>query len=173
MMERRMKRKFHVRCEAGENLEITSKSYLSLSREYLPALARNNFNVNGKFCIMGIDIDFLNRNVYRQKMFRSHLLRRVERMVGTIGYFVSSESIFIVLNDFANEEIHDLAKRLEEQEGFDTVTLKIAVSQNEPGIEHLFENYKKVCTLLRLARKRGESPLFYFIGKFSFGELLI
>ena len=25
MMERRMKRKFHVRCEAGENLEITSK----------------------------------------------------------------------------------------------------------------------------------------------------
>ena len=31
MMERRMKRKFHVRCEAGENLEITSKSYLSLS----------------------------------------------------------------------------------------------------------------------------------------------
>ena len=93
-------------------------------------------------------------------MFRSHLLRRVERMVGTIGYFVSSESIFIVLNDFANEEIHDLAKRLEEQEGFDTVTLKIAVSQNEPGIEHLSENYKKVCTLLRLARKRGESPLF-------------
>ena len=31
MMERRMKRKFHVRCEAGEHLEITSKSYLSLS----------------------------------------------------------------------------------------------------------------------------------------------
>lgn len=31
MMKRRMKRKFHVRCEAGENLEITSKSYLSLS----------------------------------------------------------------------------------------------------------------------------------------------
>ena len=26
-----MKRKFHVRCEAGEHLEITSKSYLSLS----------------------------------------------------------------------------------------------------------------------------------------------
>ena len=26
-----MKRKFHVRCEAGEYLEITSKSYLSLS----------------------------------------------------------------------------------------------------------------------------------------------
>ena len=41
------------------------------------------------------------------------------------------------------------------------MTLKIAVSQNEPGIEHLSENYKKVCTLLRLARKRGESPLFY------------
>jgi len=37
MMERRMKRKFHVRCEAGENLEITSKSYLSLcaKRSYL------------------------------------------------------------------------------------------------------------------------------------------
>ena len=33
MMERRMKRKFHVRCEAGENLEITSKSYLSLYRD--------------------------------------------------------------------------------------------------------------------------------------------
>lgn len=147
-----------------ENLADTLKNIVFDSknaREYLLALARNNFNVNGKFCIMGIDIDFLNRNVYRQKMFRSHLLRRVERMVGTIGYFVSSESIFIVLNDFANEEIHDLAKRLEEQEGSDTVTLKIAVSQNEPGIEHLSENYKKVCTLLRLARKRGESPLFY------------
>ncbi len=84
-------------------------------------------------------------------------------MVGTIGYFVSSESIFIVLNDFANEEIHDLAKRLEEQEGSDTVTLKIAVSQNEPGIEHLSENYKKVCTLLRLARKRGERSTFFMM----------
>lgn len=93
-----------------ENLADTLKNIVfdpKNAREYLPALARNNFNVNGKFCIMGIDIDFLNRNVYRQKMFRSHLLRRVERMVGTIGYFVSSESIFIVLNDFANEEIHD------------------------------------------------------------------
>lgn len=29
-MERRMKGNFHVRCEAGENSEITSKSYLSL-----------------------------------------------------------------------------------------------------------------------------------------------
>lgn len=29
MMERRMKRKFHVRCGAGEKLEITSKTYLS------------------------------------------------------------------------------------------------------------------------------------------------
>lgn len=147
-----------------ENLADTLKNIVfdpKNAREYLPALARNNFNINGKFCIMGIDIDFLNRNVYRQKMFRSHLLRRVERMVGTIGYFVSSESIFIVLNDFTNEEIHDLAKRLEEQEGSETVTLKIAVSQNETGIEHLPGSYQKVCTLLRLARKRGESPLFY------------
>ena len=31
-----MKRKFHVRCEAGENLEITSKSYLSLSTKLAP-----------------------------------------------------------------------------------------------------------------------------------------
>lgn len=147
-----------------ENLADTLKNIVfdpKNAREYLPALARNNFNINGKFCIMGIDIDFLNRNVYRQKMFRSHLLRRVERMAGTIGYFVSSESIFIVLNDFTNEEIHDLAKRLEEQEGSETVTLKIAVSQNETGIEHLPGSYQKVCTLLRLARKRGESPLFY------------
>ena len=29
-MERRMRRKSHVRCEAGEKLEITSKAYLSL-----------------------------------------------------------------------------------------------------------------------------------------------
>ena len=29
-MERRMKWKFHVRCEAGENLAIISKNYLSL-----------------------------------------------------------------------------------------------------------------------------------------------
>lgn len=30
-MERRMRRKSHVRCGAGENLEIVSKDYLSLS----------------------------------------------------------------------------------------------------------------------------------------------
>lgn len=30
MMERRMKGNFHVRCGVGENLEITSKDYLSL-----------------------------------------------------------------------------------------------------------------------------------------------
>lgn len=30
MMASRMKRKFHVRFRAGENLEITSKDYLSL-----------------------------------------------------------------------------------------------------------------------------------------------
>ena len=81
-------------------------------------------------------------------------------MVGTIGYFVSSESIFIVLNDFANEEIHDLVKRLEAQEGSDTVTLKIAVSQNEPESSICLRTIKSLY-LLRLARKRGESPLFY------------
>lgn len=31
MMERRMRGNTHVRCEVGENLEITSKDYLSLS----------------------------------------------------------------------------------------------------------------------------------------------
>ena len=147
-----------------ENLADTLKNIVfdpKNAREYLPALARNNVNINGKFCIMGVDIDFLNRNVYRQKMFRAHLLRRMERMVGTIGYFVSSESIFIVMNDFTNEEIHEVARRLEEQEGSETVKLKIAVSQNESGIEHLSGNYQKVCTLLRLARKKGKSPLFY------------
>ena len=30
MMERRMRGNSHVRCEVGENLEITSKDYLSL-----------------------------------------------------------------------------------------------------------------------------------------------
>ena len=49
-MERRMKRKFHVRCEAGENLEITSKSYLSLQRgnwkETLPEIAHEINIVN-------------------------------------------------------------------------------------------------------------------------------
>ena len=49
-MERRMKRKFHVRCEAGENLEITSKSYLSLQRgnwqETLPDIAQEIKIVN-------------------------------------------------------------------------------------------------------------------------------
>ena len=30
LMERRMRWKSHVRCEAGEKLEITSKAYLSL-----------------------------------------------------------------------------------------------------------------------------------------------
>ena len=45
-----MKRKFHVRCEAGENLEITSKSYLSLQRgnwkETLPEIAHEINIVN-------------------------------------------------------------------------------------------------------------------------------
>ena len=35
-----MRRKSHVRCEAGENLEITSNSYLSLLREGMTAIVR-------------------------------------------------------------------------------------------------------------------------------------
>lgn len=108
---------------------------------------------------MGVDIDFLNRNVYRQKMFRAHLLRRMERMVGTIGYFVSSESIFIVMNDFTNEEIHEVARRLEEQEGSETVKLKIAVSQNESGIEHLSGNYQKSGTAFASGTKEREESV--------------
>ena len=34
-MERRMRGNFHVRCGTGENLEITSKSYLSLKMSTL------------------------------------------------------------------------------------------------------------------------------------------
>ena len=34
-MERRMRWKLHVRCEVGENLEIISKGYLSLSFVYI------------------------------------------------------------------------------------------------------------------------------------------
>ena len=47
-----MKRKFHVRCEAGENLEITSKSYLSL-------------------CTLDQCGRFLQREKYRVRVFNS------------------------------------------------------------------------------------------------------
>ncbi len=147
-----------------ENLADTLKNIIFDSRhagDYAPALARNNFNVNGTFCIVGVDIDFLDRNMYRQKMFKSHLLRRVERMAGTIGYFVSVESIFFVLNDFSDEEIHEMVHQMEEQENSKNVQLKIAVGKNEPDISHLACNYQKVCTLLRLARKNGTGPLYY------------
>lgn len=147
-----------------ENLADTLKNIIFDSKhakDYVPALARNNFNVNGKFCIVGVDIDFLNRNMYRQKMFKSHLLRRVERMAGAIGYFVTAESIFFVLNDFGDEEIHELVRQMEEQESSETVRLRIAVGKNEPGIERLSYNYQKVCALLRIARKSGTSPLFF------------
>ena len=129
--------------------------------EYFPVLAKYNFNLQGKFCVVGIDIDFLERNMYRQKMFKSHLLRRVERMSGTIGYFVSVESIFFVLNDFRDEDIHELVRQIEDQENSDTVKLRIAVGKNEKGAEQLAGNYQKVCSMLRIARKNGESPLFY------------
>ena len=33
-MERRVRGNFHARCEVGENLEITSKSYLSQQSAY-------------------------------------------------------------------------------------------------------------------------------------------
>ena len=47
MMARRMMRKYHVRCRAGEKMEITSKSYLSLSlvNETGTALLRNGYRM--------------------------------------------------------------------------------------------------------------------------------
>ncbi len=147
-----------------ENLADTLKNIIFDAknvRDYIPALARNNFNIAGMFCIMGVDIDFLNRNIYRQKMFQAHLLRQVDRMNGTIGYFVSVDTLFLVLNDFLDEEIHELVERLQERENSDTVTLRIAVGKNEPGAECLEGNYQKVCSLLRLARKGDGNTLFY------------
>ncbi len=82
----------------AENLADTLKNIIfdaKNMRDYIPALARNNFNAAGMFCIMGVDIDFLNRNIYRQKMFQAHLLRQVDRMNGTIGYFVSVDTLFL------------------------------------------------------------------------------
>jgi type IV secretion system protein VirD4 len=37
-MERRVMGNYHARCEVGENSEITSKSYLSLSKHFLISL---------------------------------------------------------------------------------------------------------------------------------------
>lgn len=46
-MARRMKRKFHVRCRAGEKVEITSKPYLSLCliNEVGSALYENKYRI--------------------------------------------------------------------------------------------------------------------------------
>lgn len=147
-----------------ENLSDTLKNIVfdpKSAQDNAHVLARNNFDIEGSFCLIGIDIDFLDRNIYRQKMFRSHLLRSVERMDGTIAYFVSGQSIFIVLNHFTEEEIHDLVNRMKLQEESDTVRLKIAVGKNERGLEKLSASYQKVCVLLRLARKNNTGPLYY------------
>ncbi len=110
---------------------------------------------------MGIDIEYFNRNRYRQKMFRAHLQRQAERMSGRIGSFVSVDTLFFVLNDFSDEEIHRMVETLESEEGGGAVRLQIAVGKNEPGAMHLAGNYQKVCALLRLVKKGGTSSMFY------------
>ena len=45
-MERRMSWKVHIRCEVGENLEITSKSYLSLCKIGATAMAASQLSHN-------------------------------------------------------------------------------------------------------------------------------
>ena len=57
-MERRMRRKSHVRCGVGENPEITSKDYLSLSDNCVYYVINNNAGYDGDLEVALITTDF-------------------------------------------------------------------------------------------------------------------
>ena len=57
-MERRMRRKSHVRCGVGENPEITSKDYLSLSDNSVYYVINNNAGYDGDLEVALITTDF-------------------------------------------------------------------------------------------------------------------
>ena len=78
MMARRMMRKHHVRCRAGEKVEITSKPYLSLfqfccreitSRYALPII----ISENGLGAFDKLEEDGAVHDVYRVEYLKEHL----------------------------------------------------------------------------------------------------
>lgn len=141
------------------------------SREYLAVLTQNQFDISGRFCVIGIDADFRKKTEYRRKMLLSHLMRCMGQASGRAGYFAAEDSVFLVLNGWSGQEIQDLVEQIEKREKKEVSEWKIAVGKNQSGIAQLAENYRSVCRLLRLARRQGKSPLYY--EKFGAKKILL
>jgi len=93
MMERRMRGNSHVRCEVGENLEITSKSYLSpyIPQRILKVMKNNKFLENFSYVELDSDTDLEKFSIVEKeflrirKLFNMSEVKKAELRIRKLG----------------------------------------------------------------------------------------
>lgn len=147
--------------------------YPGEAEKYTAILERHNFTRQKKYCIVAVHLEANNQYKNYIGFIKLEIERRLYHIKEQIGYFEMGETIFFVLGDYETEEIeasiHQIYKMIIQDKRINHIY--IAVGSNDSTLESLYKNYHKTISILQIAIKNGEGPLFY--DNFGMKKILI
>lgn len=129
--------------------------------KYIPILECNDFDIEADYSIIGIKADMA-ENISTRKV-ESAFERIVYSYQKHWGGFKVDNLLFYVLSDFTDKEIEELVNRVQSEEAkyISINKLYIAVSKTKNKLKFLSDSYQIVLRMLKLAQRRGITPMFY------------
>lgn len=128
---------------------------------YLPALENHNFNAAGKYRLVGIWADCPAEQIpERLRQIRQLFFSRLYDTHIQPAIFEGKESLYVVLENTEAQELRRMLPQMQrELEGFGIRAFLTVGEESE--LKELPGGFRRVTAAMRLAEKRGVSPLFY------------
>lgn len=151
----------------GDDIGETFKNiifYPGDLEKYMPVLARHDFDLKVNYCILGVKIQGEREGDQSYMVtVRMHLMKIINRYRGQAGYFSTGRDIFFILCGCLDETLHQIVDELQKLSGREAsgYTLYIGVSSNRLSLDMLSKNYHKICSILHIAEKNNQTPLYY------------
>lgn len=132
--------------------------------KYLPVLESHDFDLNGNYRILEISLLGSQEQLPGcLHQLRQHIIRELYRSRNQAAFFEGKGSLYCILENFGEEETEVLAAHIEERLHLLPATVRgyIAAGPGQCRIQNLPLNYRRTAATMRMARKTGDSPLFY------------
>ncbi len=139
------------------------------AEQYLETLKENQFEKNGRYCVIGATFEYEEEREGLKQMdlhIRLELDLIFQSNKGQYTYYVTDDSenkLVVILNDFTSDQVRMVVDNLQDfgiQSGY-FKTFYIAVSSNQYGIQNISKNYNIIQMVGKLARTQKRSPLYY------------
>lgn len=139
--------------------------YPNDAEAYRPTLERHGFDLDGNFCAVSLALESKNQEQHAAhiKSLKFYMTNIVNRISERYGMFTQDKYSIIILANFTKEQIESFVERLMEVCSGKTQGYKlyIGIGTNYNGLDTLIKSYKKSISVLNMAIKKDESPIYY------------